>query len=144
MVKVGQIGMGFMGRTTPAFTRNCRTFASWLWRIGMKNAGPASGRTRSGTCRPSLARAQVDMTGRKSYATLGLLADPEVEMVDITLPTWLHADAVIKTLAAGKHVLSEKPMAHLEHGRVQEDPGGVQEPGRTTWWPSASGSGRST
>ncbi len=40
-----------------------------------------------------------------------LLADPAVELVVVSLPSHLHADGSIAALAAGKHVVCEKPMA---------------------------------
>ena len=40
-----------------------------------------------------------------------LLSDPEIDAVDICLPTWLHAEVAVEALRAGKDVLVEKPMA---------------------------------
>ena len=48
----------------------------------------------------------------KHYETLdAALADPEIDAVDLCLPTDLHESAAIAALRSGKHVLVEKPMA---------------------------------
>lgn len=40
-----------------------------------------------------------------------IITDPEIDIVDVCLPTYLHAEYVIKAAQAGKHVLCEKPIA---------------------------------
>ena len=40
-----------------------------------------------------------------------LIAEADIDMVDICLPTYLHASHAIEALEAGRHVLCEKPMA---------------------------------
>ena len=50
--------------------------------------------------------------GVAAYADLtGLLAHPGLQVVYIATPTGLHVEQVLQCLAAGKHVLVEKPMA---------------------------------
>jgi predicted dehydrogenase len=54
-----------------------------------------------------------DIAALKNYGTIKeVLDDPEVEVVVIALPLWLHAPVAIDALKAGKHVFCEKLMAH--------------------------------
>jgi len=39
-----------------------------------------------------------------------VLADPDIEVIDICLPPHLHLDACLAALNAGKHVICEKPL----------------------------------
>jgi L-gulonolactone oxidase len=62
----------------------------------------------------SLSRAckEFDRTNLRQYTDIhALLADKEVDVVDLVLPISTMPDAVRASLAAGKHVISEKPCA---------------------------------
>ena len=53
---------------------------------------------------------------RKVYTDAAeLIADPEVQMVDVCTPTHTHLPLSLAAIDAGKHVLSEKPL-HTEAG----------------------------
>lgn len=55
---------------------------------------------------------KVDLSGVAAYAEIDeLLADKDVDLVDLCLPPDMHADIAVKALQSGKHVLVEKPMA---------------------------------
>ncbi len=61
------------------------------------------------------ARRQVKVYDAAAGGYQALLADPNVEAVIIALPLHLHASVAIEALKAGKHVLTEKLMAHSVH-----------------------------
>jgi predicted dehydrogenase len=49
--------------------------------------------------------------GCATSASLGeVLARPDVDVVDVCLPPVLHRSAILEALAAGKHVVCEKPL----------------------------------
>jgi predicted dehydrogenase len=51
------------------------------------------------------------MSGIKTYTdAMELLDNPDIEMVDICVPTYLHEKYVLAALRNGKHVLCEKPI----------------------------------
>src|SRR5689334_15384652 len=55
---------------------------------------------------------KLDITGVKATKDFGeLLADPEIEVIDICAPTKAHLELSVAALRAGKHVICEKPLA---------------------------------
>jgi scyllo-inositol 2-dehydrogenase (NADP+) len=57
-------------------------------------------------------RAQAEAEGLQSCESIEqLINDPSVEAVLVSTPTSMHAEPTLAALAAGKHVMVEKPMA---------------------------------
>lgn len=55
---------------------------------------------------------RMDFSAIRKYRSIEeIFDDPDIEAVDICLPTYLHAAIAMQALRAGKHVLCEKPMA---------------------------------
>jgi predicted dehydrogenase len=110
MVRTGIVGLGFMGRihylagqrlkgakVAAVCSRDPAKLAG-DWRNTRGNFGPEPG--------------QVDLSGVKKYANVAdLLADPEIDLIDICTVTDQHAPLAIRALEAGKHVLVEKAIA---------------------------------
>lgn len=112
MVRVGIIGAGFIGRNHfnqyEKMGERARVVAicdkeaerrAGDWSKVGGNIGDKQGTKRDlGDIRP--------YTDWKD-----IVADPEVDLIDLCAPTFLHRDIVVAALGAGKHVLCEKPMA---------------------------------
>lgn len=61
---------------------------------------------------PERLKAATEKWGGRPYADYReMLQDREVDAVVVGLPHWLHREATIDSLNAGRHVLLEKPMA---------------------------------
>ena len=56
-----------------------------------------------------------------------LLADPEVDVIDIVTPPFLHCTMAIQALEAGKHVICEKPLTGYFGEPGQENVGAVNK-----------------
>ena len=49
--------------------------------------------------------------GLKMYTDFNdLIADPDIDIISICLPSSLHAEYAVRAMEAGKHVLVEKPI----------------------------------
>lgn len=111
MVKVGVIGLGFMGVTHLKAYQQVPS--ARLVAICDAVRLPADGNLASVAGNlASTSDLKLDMSVVNGYREYeALLANPEVDLVDICLPTPLHAPVAIAALKAGKHVICEKPLA---------------------------------
>ena len=110
MVRIGIIGVGFMGmihylaarhlkgaRVAAVCSRDPKKLAG-DWRGIQGNFGPRG--------------EMMDLSAVTKYDRLdALLADPDIDLIDICNPTDLHPQTAIQALRAGKHVLVEKAIA---------------------------------
>lgn len=110
MVRIGLVGVGFMGRIH--FLASQRLRGAKVVAVCSRDAAKRAGdwtNTR-GNFGPEPGR--VDLTGVTVYAELGeLLADPDIDLIDICTVTDQHAPIALAALKAGKHVLVEKAIA---------------------------------
>src|SRR5437899_1755376 len=110
LMRIAVLGLGFMGSTHLKALRNVpgATLAAVVSSDDAKLAGDLSG-IQGNLGGPG---EKMDFSGVARYHTVQeALGDPNVDAVDICLPTDRHAPTAIDALRAGKHVLVEKPMA---------------------------------
>jgi len=109
-VRVGIIGMGFMGRMHLAGYRKLpdakvTAMADIDEEKRRGKAGDAGNLGDTGFQFDIKSFEQVYDSGFK------LIEDPAIDLVDICVPTCDHKDLFVAAVEAGKHVLCEKPMA---------------------------------
>lgn len=105
-MRVGIIGLGFIGGIH---------FNAWQQVEGAHVAAvctrsPVTGQAKQGNIAGD--SDQLDLDGVTIYTDLAeMLAKENLDVVSVTLPTFLHKEVSIQCLQAGVHVLCEKPMA---------------------------------
>lgn len=103
-VGVGLIGAGFMGRAHANAWLSAGRFFDLPRQIQMRVNAAKS-------LEESEPFAQQWGWERSTENWRDLLDDPGVDVVDVCTPNNMHADMSIESLAAGKHVCCEKPLA---------------------------------
>jgi len=109
-MRIGVIGLGFMGTTH---------LQAWRKVAGAEIVAVCSDEPEKLTGDLSAVKGNLGGSGEKfdfsqmgRYTEVaGILADENVQAVDICLPTHLHGPVATAALQAGKHVLVEKPIA---------------------------------
>src|SRR2546421_5983268 len=110
MIRIGLVGIGFMGmihylaarqlqgaQVAAVCSRDKKKLAG-DWRSIQGNFGPRG--------------EMMDLSGLRKYRHLDeMLADPNLDLIDVCNPTHLHPQTAIQALQAGKHVLVEKAIA---------------------------------
>ena len=105
-LRLGLIGSGFMGKTHVfGFAAAARVFDLPF---------EVEFRTLADISRPQAEQAAAAL-GFSSATDdwRSLVADPEIDVVDITAPNALHKEMALAAIAADKHVYCEKPLAPL-------------------------------
>lgn len=102
-LRIGLVGYGAMGRTHAWAIRNLPFFYGAL-PFSAEIAGVCTASPESG------ARAARELGLAAPCSKEALLADPQIDVIDICTPNRFHADTLCRALKEGKHVLCEKPL----------------------------------
>lgn len=114
-VGVGVVGLGFAGRAHLDAYRRAAAAGHPNRIVAVCDPDPErrAGRTaQRGNLERGDGTPAFDVRDVRGCADVDeLLADPAIDVVSVCTPTETHVDLAIRALAAGKHVLVEKPIA---------------------------------
>jgi len=111
MLKVGIIGLGFMGKMHfGVYGKNPKSKVVAIADVDRKKLSGDWSSIGGNIGDPSARN--VDLSGIATYQDAArLVADPNVDVVDVCVPPESHAKWAIAALKAGKSVVCEKPIA---------------------------------
>ncbi len=109
-LKVGVVGLGFMGKMHfDTYRANPETEVTFIFDLDKKKLegdwSSIGGNIATGD-------EAVDLSGITLTDNYDELLNGDLDIIDICLPTFSHAEYAIKALDAGKHVFLEKPMSN--------------------------------
>ncbi|AZZ90594.1 Gfo/Idh/MocA family oxidoreductase [Hahella sp. KA22] len=103
-LRVGLIGSGYMGKAHAIAFRSAPAVFELSADIELDMLADIS-------AEQAAAKAAVMGFKRSTGDWRELVNDPDIDVVDICSPNWLHKEMALAAIAAGKHVYSEKPLA---------------------------------
>ncbi len=110
MVRVALTGLGFMGKTHLGVYQRLPEVQVAAVCDGVKERLAMTSLDAGGNIAAS--GGKIDLSAARKYSDYdAMLGEGGFDIVDICLPTYLHAAHAIKALDAGYHVFCEKPMA---------------------------------
>lgn len=113
MVRIGLVGIGFMGMIHYLAAQKLR--GAKVEAICSREKAKLAGDWRSIRGNFGPPGTQMDLGDVNRYESFdALLADPDIDLIDVCNPTHLHPSFAIAALKAGKHVLVEKAIALTE------------------------------
>lgn len=112
MLKVALVGIGAMGRGHLDNYIRLEKEGYPIKLVAICDVDPKRFTNKSIEFNMDVGDAAVDFSKYTCYHDYDeMLEKEDLDVVDMALPTYLHAEAAIKALNKGRHVLCEKPMA---------------------------------